>query len=793
MALPVTAVAVIRGEDRFQCLDRALEETRFFPLIEQAWRRSGKTKDAFSIVVKPNCMMTYHRKDVSTYTDPALVEYLIDRLREAGYRRLAVAEAQNTYGNYFYHRSVVEVAQYVGYQSEGRYRIADLTEERVPHRFPGRLVEHWVGRSWRDADYRISFAKNKTHSFTYFTLTIKNIYGALPLQNKLREYHAKREIDWTTVEFLREFPVHFGLIDAWVSADGPMGVVADLRPNETRTILGGEDLVAVDWVGARKMGIRVPAINKIHDLAERTFGMAVDPGTFQQIPPEEQARVRRLIDWRGDRSVYAPWQNVDPVLAEALDVGEESWAFGNWVCTVGIFADPDAFPERPLQKGMRLLRDLLAPFRAWFLPESRRRVLDRIAEGRHRAERRGPEIATPVPFGEEVETMGNWGKGGLVSVLAVGTLGVSYLEGYLSLFTWPFCVFIAGLFALAFWTAFKVLSFKRLVTLLLLGFLIGYVTQLIGTRSGLWRYAHEGFASAGLGWAFAAVAMAGVTDLLARLFRDVPRERWAFLRPFLPVMLFLTMAIALAVDYRRELSLLPPEFWVYYILLLFGGIVFAVQLGCFTLFSLITAAWGVGMAAEAMGSWSGLWSFDTPYPPLFLILGCWPLEFLAQYALSALIVREPLDPERAGPAEAAEPPLPPLSGREEAFRLLMCGYVLLFGVGSIAFLVYQNLLLDLLNRLAQVVGLPTVPLSTEQFWLALTVSLMVTLTVMAYLVQRNVRSNRGYTVPLMVSKATSSTTLLALFLVWGPLAYLAGAIVDGGLFVLTYVFYSRAA
>ena len=82
--------------------------------------------------------------------------------------------------------------------------------------------------------------------------------------------------------------------------------------------------------------------------------------------------------------------------------------------------------------------------------------------------------------------------------------------------------------------------------------------------------------------------------------------------------------------------------------------------------------------------------------------------------------------------------MPPLSGREEAFRLLMRGYVLLFGVGSIAFLVYQNLLLDLLNRLAQALGLPTLPLSTEQFWLALTVSLMVTLTVLAFLVQRNV-------------------------------------------------------
>ena len=43
--------------------------------------------------------------------------------------------------------------------------------------------------------------------------------------------------------------------DGYLSSDGPFGVFAHPVPNETHTIIGGPDLVAVDWVGASKMGI----------------------------------------------------------------------------------------------------------------------------------------------------------------------------------------------------------------------------------------------------------------------------------------------------------------------------------------------------------------------------------------------------------------------------------------------------------------------------------------------------------------------------------------------------------
>jgi uncharacterized protein (DUF362 family) len=100
-----------------------------------------------------------------------------------GYRNLAVGEARSTYGTFFTNREVKTVADYIGFKGSN-YRIIDLSEDLEEHQFSGKLGKHPVNREWKNADFRISFAKNKTHVYTYYTLTMKNIYGALPMENK---------------------------------------------------------------------------------------------------------------------------------------------------------------------------------------------------------------------------------------------------------------------------------------------------------------------------------------------------------------------------------------------------------------------------------------------------------------------------------------------------------------------------------------------------------------------------------------------------------------------------------
>jgi uncharacterized protein (DUF362 family) len=332
-------VASVHGEDRFALLDQALDQAGLEAALERRLGATGRARDTLAIAIKPNLMFMYSERDRSTFTDPTLVEHLIDWLRDRGYTQLAVVEAQSAYGNYFEGRDVCHVAKVAGYEPRDRYHIVDLTEEMVPHHFDGPLGDHFVGPTWRDADFRISFAKNKTHTWAWYTLCIKNIYGALAMQDKLREYHQKREIYHPTIDMLVAFPVHFGIIDAFLGADGPFGIFADKQPNPTHTIIAGENILAVDCVGANKMGLD-PMVSRYMQLAVQAFGQP-------------------CVDWVGDTSVYPGWRNVPKPLIEFWDHAEESYSFSN---TLFALLNRDymsqAFPRRPVSRLLRLAQRL---------------------------------------------------------------------------------------------------------------------------------------------------------------------------------------------------------------------------------------------------------------------------------------------------------------------------------------------------------------------------------------------------------------------------------------------------
>ncbi len=362
-------VAAVRDDDQLAALDRVLASTGFDELLEAALAKAAAERQAtratLAIAIKPNFMFAYNRRDRTTYTDPELVHHLVRHLRARGFERIAVVEAQSTYGEYFEHRTVPEVGRYLGYDESAGYELVDLTADCDESRdFPPPLGRHPVPRTWAGADVRIAFAKNKTHAYAYYTLTLKDIYGALPLANKFKEYHCDRGIDGTTIEYLTAFPVHYGLIDGYLSADGPFGIFADPAPNLTHTIIGGADLVAVDWIGASKMGID-PMISSYMRRAVRRFG-----------------KPRIELAEGSDASPYRPWLNVPVALALFTTKGlDANYYFGNLFYSSGAQMDEAAFPYKDRRPHMLVLRRLTLPLRrALFVRTGERpSVLNRLA------------------------------------------------------------------------------------------------------------------------------------------------------------------------------------------------------------------------------------------------------------------------------------------------------------------------------------------------------------------------------------------------------------------------------
>ena len=348
-------VAAIKGPDKFKALDEVLEVTGFFSNLDAAREKSGKSREAFSIMVKPNFMFMYSTKDQSTYTDPQLVEHLIDRMFDRGYRNLALAEARSTYGVFFTNREVKTVARHIGL-NEKNYRVIDLSEDLEDYQFSGKLGKHYVNREWKNADFRIAFAKNKTHSYARYTLTLKVIYGALPMENKFLEYHHNRDIYSTTIEFIKHFPIHFALIDAYVSADGPFGIFADKNPNHTETIIGSKDSVATDWIGSAKMGLD-PMVSDYMKLAVEAFG-------------------KPQIKMIGDRTLYPDWVNVTDIIpAVAFGVLDKDYYFGNLFYSAFSYME-DFFQYKDPGFGRDFIRKLADPLKALFFQKVEKGELD---------------------------------------------------------------------------------------------------------------------------------------------------------------------------------------------------------------------------------------------------------------------------------------------------------------------------------------------------------------------------------------------------------------------------------
>ena len=341
-------VASIYDDDKYRALDRVLDETAFDSVVDAKLEASRKAREQFLIAIKPNFMFAYDKRDRSTYTDPELVHHLVRRLRTRGFCNIKVVEAQSTYGEFFDQRSVREVASYLGYDGSAGYEVIDMTLDATEMRHLGpHLGFHPVSSVWRDANFRIAFAKNKTHAYSYYTLTLKDIYGALPLGNKFKEYHCNRGIYDTTIEYLTAFPVDFGIVDGHLSADGPFGIFADPAPNETHTVIGGADLVAVDWVAATKMGIH-PMVSKYMKLAVSAFGK-----------PEI-----RLV---GDANPYRPWLNVPVALTLFTDKGMDAdYHFGNLLYSAASQMDETHFHHKNNTLYMRVLRWLTVPLRRTF-------------------------------------------------------------------------------------------------------------------------------------------------------------------------------------------------------------------------------------------------------------------------------------------------------------------------------------------------------------------------------------------------------------------------------------------
>ena len=337
-----TIVGVTRGADKTESFKELLTLTNFDDTLIQVLEKSKKDKKDFKIVIKANMMVYINPKAYkATVTDKELVEFLVDHIIQLGYSDISVCEAQNDVGTMLKNHNVRFVANQIGYTPEGRYKIVDLTDESHSFEYlyknkQGQL-KTWkdkVGKTWKQADFRNTFAKCKTHEQDWMTLGLKNVYGCFPTPGKTCIYHIRHEVPDVTARSLRNFPVHFSFIDGWEGSDGYQGHKVE-HPKQLKMFFGGENVVAVDMEVFKRAGLDP----KKSELQEKVVEQLYDGVSPQYVVKGDQDTMFKDI---------CDWENLDEKLIKSFDFIEEIYIAAGLLNlrVIAEVVDFDVFPPK---------------------------------------------------------------------------------------------------------------------------------------------------------------------------------------------------------------------------------------------------------------------------------------------------------------------------------------------------------------------------------------------------------------------------------------------------------------
>jgi hypothetical protein len=225
------------------------------------------------------------------------------------------------------------------------------------------------------------------------------------------------------------------------------------------------------------------------------------------------------------------------------------------------------------------------------------------------------------------------------------TLFTAFQEGYFPLISIYFFLCLLVGFGICFWLACFI-STKHLLALIFSISIIEYINQTIGIISGMWVYqgVHGSYNFGICCWVLGGLSAYTLsTKFIIKRVRNLKLPVTRRVNAKIIFILFLLIPITLAGYWKGA----GGWFWAFYFLLLITCLNLAKRLDFPVLAGMVVTSWIVGTTGEYLGSISShAWTFplNPHYPPFYLVICCWPLEILTQYALAALLANQSLDP-----------------------------------------------------------------------------------------------------------------------------------------------------
>lgn len=207
------------------------------------------------VVIKPNMVDVSQERPI--HTDPRLIEALVLHLQGSGAGEIVLAEGTS------HNRDAEDLFRRAGYEALAKrqsVRLVDLNYDdfrKVKNVNPRAtlLKEIAVPETIAAADVVISVPKLKTHKLAGITLSLKNMFGALPGMNY---GWPKNTLHWNGIpqsicEINGTIKVHYAVVDGVVGMEGHGPVMGTAK--KVGVLVMGANALAVDATAARIMGV----------------------------------------------------------------------------------------------------------------------------------------------------------------------------------------------------------------------------------------------------------------------------------------------------------------------------------------------------------------------------------------------------------------------------------------------------------------------------------------------------------------------------------------------------------
>lgn len=215
-----------------------------------------------------------------TYISPAVLEAVIMALQKAGVKEIGVME-NCTQGNFtrlvFAATGLDALCRRRGvrplYLDESSTTVIELPGLNEKVRIPELIARELAGTQ-RDAFF-LNLPKLKTHSMSIVTLGIKNLLGFMDQRDRMKEHNYNLHGRLAALGEL--FKPDFTLIDglnAVYYGHYPPTALLDKCIAPLNLLIGGDDILAVDTVGARILGYSVDEVPHLQLARERITGCA---------------------------------------------------------------------------------------------------------------------------------------------------------------------------------------------------------------------------------------------------------------------------------------------------------------------------------------------------------------------------------------------------------------------------------------------------------------------------------------------------------------------------------------